>query len=106
MTRSSLGRPAVETGFTKATDENFRNSCAASIVEELEVMTVTGGVRVCDGSSRGERFERAKGMHLIRDFQLPLGLGGESGELVYKEGDASAPPEIAILLMCVRYQPR
>ena len=30
-------------------------------------------------------------MDLIRDFRIPLGVGGEPGELVYEEDTASTP---------------
>lgn len=96
--RQDLPRPQVRI---------FVDGNAASIVEELETLTVMGGVRVHDGSGGGKQFEeRAKGMHLIRDFQLSLRACGEPRELVHKEGAASAPPETAILLMCARCQPK
>lgn len=65
---------AIKMRFIKVISEDFHNSDAASTVEEeLEVMTVKGGVGICDGSSGAKRFGgRTRGMDLVRDFNSCL----------------------------------
>jgi len=84
----------IETGFVEPVSEDLCGSDATSIVEkELEVTSVAGSVGVCDGFGVAERVEEgAKGADLISNFRLPSGVGGESEELVYKEGGAEALP--------------
>ena len=97
---SSLDGPAIEVGCVEVIGEDFHHRDAAPIVEELEGMAMTGGVGVCDGSSRAKRFEEwVKGMYLIGDFQLPLRVGGEPGELVY--GGATSAPSSLLSSLCV-----
>ena len=52
---------------------------------------MTRSVGVCDSFGVAERFEEgAKCADLICGFRLPFGVGGESEELIYKEGAAEA----------------
>ena len=108
---SSLNGPAIEMGYVEVIGEDFHHRDVAPIVEELEVMAMTGGVGVRDGPSRAKRFEeRVKGMYLIGDLQLPLRVGGEPGGLVYEVATPASSSLLSSLCvhsvskneMCVR----